>query len=61
MPQGACTVLDSVTWTKVREVYDDARKHGLEYEWLQFFIGGLVNDKLSPIEAAYEAAIEWDF
>lgn len=61
MPSGGSTSLQGKEWEYVRNTYDDAVKHSLQYEWLQWFVGGIVIDGKSPIEAAHDAAIEWDF
>jgi hypothetical protein len=62
MPSGGSTAMpDDAEWEKVIEIYEEAVKHGLQYEWLSFFVGGIVNDKKTPAQAAYDAAIEWDF
>jgi hypothetical protein len=61
MPSGGSTPIDSNDWDYVRKTYDVAVKHGLQYEWLQWFIGGIVNDEKSIVQAATDAAIEWDF
>jgi hypothetical protein len=41
--------------------YKDAKKNGLVHEWLDYFVGGIVHNKLPPEEASYAACIEWDF
>jgi hypothetical protein len=61
MPSGGNTPLNRDDFAVVWGDYREARKHGLEGEWLQWFIGGLVNDKLPVREASYAACIEWDF
>lgn len=61
MPSGGNTPLSDHIFEEVRRDYDEAVKHGLQYEWLQWFIGGLVNDHLPVEEASYAACIEWDF
>jgi hypothetical protein len=61
MPSGGSTPLGDDDFDMVMQDYKEAVKNGLQYEWLQYFIGGLVNDKLPVREAAYAACIEWDF
>lgn len=61
MPSGGSTPLSGDSWDYVRKTYDEAVKHGLQYEWLEYFIGGIVTDKKEVIDAAHDAAIEWDF
>lgn len=61
MPSGGNTALNENDWKFVRRDFEQACKHGLQYEWLQWFIGGLVEDKLPVREASYAACVEWDF
>jgi hypothetical protein len=61
MPSGGNTPLDEEDWAAVERDYVAARKEGLDREWLRWFIGGLVIDKLPVREASYAACIEWDF
>jgi hypothetical protein len=61
MPSGGNTCLNEPDWEFVRANYDAACKHGLQYEYLQWFLGGLVEDKLPIREASNAACIEWDF
>jgi hypothetical protein len=61
MPSGGNTPIDGKTWERVRADYDVAVAHGLQYEWLQWMIGGIVHNKKNPAEASYDACIEWDF
>jgi hypothetical protein len=61
MPSGGSTPLGGDDWEYVRKVYGQAVFHGLQYEWLEYFIGGIVNDHKGVKEAANDAAIEWDF
>ena len=51
MPSGGNTPLNEADWLYVRNQYNDAVKHGLQYEYLQWFLGGLVENKL-PIRKA---------
>jgi hypothetical protein len=44
----------------VYQVLKDAQVYGLEYEFIEWFIGGL-RQGMGPKEAAYAAALEWDF
>ena len=43
----------------VIEHLENAQKHGMQYEWMTWFIGG-VRQGMPLWEAAAEAAIEWD-
>jgi hypothetical protein len=61
MPSGGNTPLNEADWAFVRNHFADAKKNGLEYEWLQWFLGGLVHDQLPIREASNAACIEWDF
>jgi hypothetical protein len=61
MPSGGNTPLNDEDWQVIDEHFRDAKKQGLEREWLQYFIGGLVHDKLPVRQASYNACIEWDF
>lgn len=61
MPSGGNTPLEGADWEVVMNDFRSAEKHGLQYEWLQWFVGGLVIDKLPVREASYAACIEWDF
>ena len=61
MPSGGGSPLNDADWQFVLRTYNDAVQHGLHGEWLRWFIGGLVNDKMSVTEAAVAAALEWDF
>jgi len=61
MPSGGSTAYPQDKFNAIREIYDEAVKHGLQYEWLRWFIGGVVIDKKDPFEAADDAATEWDF
>jgi hypothetical protein len=61
MPSGGGSPLNEEEWVEVRHTYDEACALGLEYEWLRWFAGVLVNEKMTPREAAWAAAIEWDF
>lgn len=38
----------------------DAYAYGLQYEFMEWFIGGM-RQGMNPIDAAFAAAIEWDF
>lgn len=60
MPSGRCTPLKEEVWEAVRKEYDNAVKHGLQYEWLRWYSGGIAYKRLHPVTAAEEAAIEWD-
>lgn len=53
--------MDTKDWEIVRGAYDAAVRNGLQYEWLQWLVGSMQNDKMSAREAANAAAIEWDF
>lgn len=61
MPSGGNIPLKDDDWEYVKGQYEDACKHGLQYEYLQWFIGGLVNNKKNVRDASYSACIEWDF
>jgi hypothetical protein len=61
MPSGGASPLPENEMNIVWEAYQQAVKHGLQYEWLCWFSGGIWKDKMSPSEAANAAAIEWDF
>jgi hypothetical protein len=61
MPSGGNISLNDKDWEYVKKHYDDAVKNGMQYEWLQWFLGGLVEDKLPITVASYNACIEWDF
>ena len=61
MPSGGNTPLNEDDWKFVRSQYEDALRHGLQYEWLQWFLGGVIEDKLPVRQASYAACIEWDF
>jgi len=61
MPSGGNTCLNDEDWEFVKADYDAACKNGLQYEWLQWFVGGLVHDKLPVRESSRAACIEWDF
>jgi hypothetical protein len=61
MPSGGNTPLSGKDWELIRADFDEAKKNGLQYEWLQFFIGGLVHDNRPVREASYYACVEWDF
>lgn len=61
MPSGGSTALNDVDWEVVRATYREAKMQGLEFEWLRWFVGGLVIDKKSVTQAANDAATEWDF
>jgi hypothetical protein len=61
MPCGGNTPLGESDFAFIKECYDDAVRNGLQYEWLQWFVGGLVINKLPVREAANAACIEWDF
>jgi len=61
MPSGGSSPLEGDAWEYFCNVYYVAKKNGLEYEFLQWFLGGLVNEKLSIENAATAAAVEWDF
>lgn len=60
MPQGAASPLGDEDWKVVEEHFDNAAEHGMESEWLRWFVGGIVNQRMSPRDAAAEATIEWD-
>jgi hypothetical protein len=61
MPSGGNTPLEYEEAKLIWLDYVDAQKHGLEFEWLRWFIGGVVNNKLPINEASKAARIEWDF
>jgi hypothetical protein len=61
MPSGGNTCLNEADWLFVKGDYEAACKHGLQLEWLQWFLGGLVEDHLPIREASNAACIEWDF
>ena len=62
MPSGGATPIKyEDNWEYVEKTFEEACKHGLQYEWLMYFTGGLYYNKMTPSEAAYAAAIEWDF
>lgn len=61
MPSGGNTPLQGDDWEYVKAQFMAAQDCGLTYEYLQWFIGGLVIDKLPVREASYAACIEWDF
>lgn len=60
MPQGRCRPISDDTMEKIWERYERAKTHGLEREWMQWFVGGILICKLQPVEAAEEACFEWD-
>ncbi len=60
MPSSGNTPLNEADWEYVKSCYKHARNEGLEFEWLQWFLGGLVENKLSIRNAAENACIEWD-
>ena len=55
MPSGGNTPVDFDAMRPVWNDYKAAVEHGLVFEWLSYFIGGLVNEKL-PVEEASHAA-----
>lgn len=65
MPSGGQKALDNETMNKVWQCFKQAETYGLTHEWMQWFIGGLVEDgKLdndSVVDHANRACIEWDF
>jgi len=61
MPSGGNTPISGDDWEYVKADYKEAVKNGLQYEWLQWFVGGLVNNKIPVREASLAACIEWDF
>jgi hypothetical protein len=61
MPDGGNTALNDDDWKFVKADFDAACKHYMQSEWLQWFIGGLVENKLPVREASNAACIEWDF
>ena len=61
MPSGGSTPYPEDKFEGIKSIYDEAVKYGLQYEWLQWFIGGMFIDKKEPFEAADDAAVEWDF
>lgn len=63
MPSGGATPLDyrKDDWEYVEKTFREAKEYGLEYEWLMYFAGGLYHNRMTPREAAFAAAIEWDF
>lgn len=61
MPSGGTRPINEKDWEHVRNTFEHALKHGLHYEWLRWYSGGIYYDRLSPAEAADRAAIEWDF
>jgi hypothetical protein len=63
MPSGGNTPLeeDSPEWRVVMRDFDEARKQGMQYEWLRWMLGGIINNKLDVKEASNNACIEWDF
>ena len=60
MPSGGASPLEGNDWEIFKRHYENAQKGGLEYEWLRWFIGGLVINKMSVADAAYAATVEWD-
>jgi hypothetical protein len=60
MPSGGTSALREEDWEYVRKCYEMARESSMEYEWMQWFIGGLVNEKIPVHDAAFAALIEWD-
>lgn len=61
MPSGGNTPLADIEMDDIWKDYQEAVKNGLQYEWLQWMLGGIVIDKLPPVEASQGACIEWDF
>ena len=60
MPSGG---LRPIQWEEAEKVAKTAKAafdNGLQAEWFAYFIGG-IQDGVRPIEAAYLAAVEWDF
>jgi hypothetical protein len=45
---------------QVARVAEEAMEYGLLVEWTAYFVGGLLRGE-QPLEAANNAAIEWDF
>ena len=61
MPSGGNTPLNECDWKYIKACYNHACKNHLQYEWLQWFLGGLVENDFPIREAAENACIEWDF
>jgi hypothetical protein len=61
MPSGGNTPISDEEMKSIWRDYEQAKKNGLVYEWLQWFVGGVTIDRLPPAEASYAACIEWDF
>ncbi len=65
MPSGGSSPISAhipeAEWDYVSLVLREAMKNGLEHEWLDFLLGGIIINKKTPIQAADDAAIEWDF
>jgi hypothetical protein len=60
MPSGGASALKDNDWNIVKTHYENAHRLGMDYEWLRWFIGGLVIDKMSVADAAFAATVEWD-
>ena len=60
MPSGGQTPISEEDADQVYEVARAAIEHGLLYDWLRYYSGGLAAGQ-RPVNAAYLAAIEWDF
>jgi hypothetical protein len=60
MPSGGASPLENNDWDIFKAHYENAERNGLQYEWLRWFVGGLVIEKMSVAGAAYAATIEWD-
>jgi len=60
MPSGGASPLEGDDWNMFKIHLENARYSGMEEEWLRWFIGGLVIDKMSIADAAFAATVEWD-
>ena len=60
MPSGGASPLKEGDWNIFKAHLDNARRFGMEEEWLRWFVGGLVIEKMSIADAAYAATVEWD-
>lgn len=45
--------------TAALDAFKRAESLGMEGEWMEWFIAG-IRQGLSPVDAAYEASVEWD-
>ena len=59
MPSGGQKPISMEEAAQVAGVAKLANDHGLLTEWFAFFIGGMLHGE-QPLEAADNAALEWD-